>query len=145
MKFPDVIIAMLSFLFIPLGVAAEDTEWIEAIRKSQVHLAQAEPEKAEAVLIELETNYPEIRKKPLFCYQRFYVALEGLGDRATARDMLRCLDALVEAEELQAHSSIYRSVTQSWHRALLSTDSDLIRLANRKMTDRLAKSSTTTP
>jgi len=89
-------------------------------------------------LIELERSRPEIRKEPLFCYQRFFVALEGRGDRATAKLMLQRLNYLVANDALEADSAIYRSVTETWYRSLVFTDSDLVRLAHKKMTERLA-------
>lgn len=119
--------------------AGNVTDWKKIIVESQVHLANAEPEKAEAGLLRLERDHPEVRSEPLFCYQRFFVALEGRGDRTTAKLMLRRLDHLVGAESLEADSPIYHSVTQAWHRALSFTDSDLRRRAHKIMTERLKR------
>ena len=123
----------------------EAPEWQQVVIESQVHLANAEPEKAEAGLIRLEREHPEVRSEPLFCYQRFFVALEGRGDRATARVMLRRLNHLVDAGALEADSAIYRSVTEAWHRALSFTDSELPRRAHRIMAARLSRNSQNNP
>jgi len=127
------------------ALALEIPDWKQTIYQSQLHLAQAEPEKAEAGLIELERTRPEIRREPFFCYQRFFVALEGLGDRATAKLMLQRLNHLVASDALDANSTIYLSVTEAWHRALFHSDSDLIRLAHKKMTERLAHNTPVKP
>lgn len=119
--------------------AGDAIDWKKVIVESQVHLANAEPEMAEAGLDRLEREHPEIRSEPLFCYQRFFVALEGRGDRATAKLMLQRLDQLVDAGSLEADSPIYRSVTQAWHRALPFTDSDLRRRAHKIMSERLKR------
>lgn len=125
--------------------ASEMPDWKTVIRESQIHLANAEPEKAEAGLIALEKQHPEIRKEALFCYQRFFVALEGRGDRATAKVMLQRLNHLVETDALKPNSNIYLSVTEAWHRSLLFTDSDLIRRANKIMADRLNRNASSKP
>ncbi len=121
-----------------MPLVAESREFFELMRKSQNLLAAAKPIEAEADLIKWEKERPEIRKNPMFCYQRFYVALEGLGDRDTARLMLRRLDLLVASGELSATSPIYRSVTQSWNKALFYADSELPRQAHQIMHTRLA-------
>jgi len=52
--------------------------------------------------------------------------------------MLQRLNYLVANDALEADSAIYRSVTETWYRSLVFTDSDLVRLAHKKMTERLA-------
>lgn len=133
---------LLIFTHLALAPLAADTlelpKEIQIIHESQNFLAAAQPIQAQAVLLKLETDQPEIRKNPLFCYQRFFVALEGLGERPAADLMLKRLDHLVATGSLSATSPIYRSVTQAWNRALFFTDSELPRLAHIKMQTRLA-------
>jgi hypothetical protein len=113
--------------------------FIRMIRESQIFLARAMPIEAEEQLIVWENSHPEIRRNPLFCYQRFFVALQGHGDRKTAKIMLDRMDALVESGELDPYSAEYQSVTEAWYRALQSADSDLPRLAHNIMSERLAR------
>lgn len=108
------------------------------IRSSQNLLAKAEPEQAAAVLIQWEKQHPDAHRNPMFCYQQFFVALEGIGDRAVARQMLKCLTHLVQTGALSTNSAEYLAVTEARHHSLLSADSDLPRLAHLIMTERLA-------
>jgi|AntRauTorckE6833_2_1112554.scaffolds.fasta_scaffold06153_3 hypothetical protein len=131
------IIFSLATVFLPFtAFAVEAPDWKEIIHESQTYLTHSEPEQAEATLLELERIYPEVRKEPLFCYQRFFVALEGRGDRATAKLMLERLNHLVAQGTLAADSPIYLSVTETWYHSLFATNSDLARLAHQKMTQR---------
>ena len=136
-------LCMIAAVFLPTTAFAEQApDWKKIIHESQVFFAQCELQKAEASLIELERTFPEIRKEPLYIYQRFFIALEGRGDRATAKLMLERLNHLVAQGSLAADSSIYLSVTETWYHALFATNSDLARLAHQKMAprrDRLAK------
>jgi len=126
------------FFLLPCGISAGDSpEFIRMIRTSQDLLAQGEPQQAAAPLIQWEKVHPDANKNPTFCYQFFFVALEGTGDRATARRMLNCLTRLVENGTLKEDSSIYLAVTEAWYRALFFADSDLPRLAHKKMKQRL--------
>jgi len=118
--------------------ASDSHEFIQMIRISQNSLAQAQAAPAEVLLVEWENTHPEVRENPLFWYQRFFVALEGRGDRATARQMLDQLTRLVDAGSIPAESAEYLSVTEAWYRSLLASDSDLLRQANRKMTERIS-------
>lgn len=132
--------AIISLMLIVCSSAqnvAKSREFFELIRNSQTLLAEAKPNEAEEGLIRWENEHPEIRKNPMFCYQRFFVALEGRGDRETAKIMLSRLEALVTSGLLSAHSPIYRSVTQAWNKALFHADSDLPRQAYLIMQSRL--------
>jgi hypothetical protein len=111
----------------------------EMIRESQIFLARAMPNEAGEQLIIWDDSYPEARRHPLFCYQRFFVSLQGHGDRKTAKLMLDRMNALVERGELDPNSAEYQSVTEAWYRALQNTDSDLPRLAHNIMAERLAR------
>lgn len=117
----------------------EKSDLIRMIRESQIFLARAMPFEAHQQLIIWDDTYPEVRRDPLFCYQRFFVALEGHGDRKTAKLMLDRMNALVESGELDPYSAEYQSVTEAWYRALQSADSDLPRLAHNIMSERLAR------
>ena len=131
---------ILLLCLLPCGLCAtESPEFIQMIRSSQHALAKAKPLQAEEALIQWEKAHPDVRSNPTFCYQRFFVALEGKGDRSTARQMLKRLTILVDKGALSANSAEYLSVTEAWYRALFFTDSDLRRLAHKKMTERLAQ------
>jgi len=137
--------AAIIFLLLSLASSAgnviKSRELFDLIRRSQLLLAAAKPIEAEHELRRWETEHPEARKDAVFCYQRFFVALEGRGDRATAKLMLDRLDALVASGDLSASSSIYRSTTQAWYKALLHGDSDLPRQAHLIMQARLESQS----
>ncbi len=120
---------------------AGSLEFFHTIRSSQTHLAKAEPAAAKEVLVNWAKENPEASTNPTFCYQLFFVALEGLGDRKTARLMLQRLDRLVASGELDPQSAEYLSVTESWQRAIFFADSDLPRLAHKIMSRRLSRNS----
>jgi len=117
---------------------AQSDEFIQVIRLSQNHLAQAQPKEAEAVLVNWEQEHPECHADPLYCYQRFFVALEGSGDRKTARAMIQRMSLMVKNGSLSPQSPEYLSVTEAWGRSLFFATSDLPRLAHLIMTKRLA-------
>jgi len=132
-------LSALFWIFSLIPLAADSKEFVMMIRESQKYLARAQPLPAEAGLKEWELNHPDAHTNATFCYQRFFVALEGRGDRRTARRMLRHLDRLVAKGQLAPDSVEYLSVTEAWQRALFSNDSDLPRLAYRKMSARLSR------
>jgi hypothetical protein len=137
MTYRSAIISILLAVCAQAQDLAKSRDFFDLIRNSQNLLAEAKPIEAEEGLIRWETDHPEIRKNPMFCYQRFFIALEGRGDRETAKLMLSRLDALVSSGTLSANSSMYRSVTQAWNKALFHTDSDLPRQAHLIMQSRL--------
>lgn len=120
-------------------IAFDENTMKRMIRESQIYLARAMPVEAGQQLIIWDAQHPAARKHPLFCYQRFFVALQGHGDRKTAKLMLDRMNALVQSGELDPYSAEYQSVTEAWYRALQSSDADLPRLANNIMTERLAR------
>ncbi|MEY3395164.1 MAG: hypothetical protein RL346_1400 [Verrucomicrobiota bacterium] len=119
-------------------VAFDKNAMFEMIRESQIFLARAMPKEAEEQLIIWDKNHPEVRKDPLFCYQRFFVALQGHGDRKTAKLMLDRMNALVQSGKLDPYRAEYQSVTEAWYRGLQHADSDLPRRAHHIMSTRLA-------
>ena len=136
MKKP-VIFLSLFLLCSATSLRAEGREFFDFMVKNKNLLAAAKADEAYADLIQWQNEHPEVIKNPSFCYQLFFVALEGRGDRETARLMLQRLDHLVTNDKLSPSSAIYRSVTQAWYRALSHTDSDLPRQAHQIMQTRL--------
>ncbi len=116
---------LIHFCWLCTASANSASDWIDAIRESQALMALAKPQQADAVLDRIEEADPSIKRNPHFCYQRFFVALNGRSDRATARLMLQRLDALVAEGTLDPSSNIYRSVTEAWSRTLLLSDLEL--------------------
>jgi len=114
---------------------------ITAIRASQNAMASGAFAEAEACLVEYERINPNARDSPQFCSQRFFVALNGLGNRSRAREFLTRLTAQVQAGRLSADSAEFQAVTAAWYREMQFTDSDLPRQAAQKLTQRVAQTS----
>jgi hypothetical protein len=115
----------------------ESREFFDRMHRNTVLLAEARAVEARADLLAMEEEDPEVLDHPRFCYQRFFVELEGMGDRGAARRMLRRLDEMVASGKLERSSPRYRAVTEAWYRALFHADGDLPRQAHRIMQARL--------
>lgn len=113
--------------------ASEAPGFIDMIRTSQNLMAEGKSEAAEAPLLEWEKNHSEVRASLTFCYQRFFVALEGKGDRATAREVLLHLTKLAEEGSINTESPELLSVVEAWYRTIFLTDSDMILRARKRM------------
>lgn len=111
---------------------------ISAVRTSQNFMASGDFAQADKCLVDFERTAPKARDFPLFCYQRFFVALNGHGNRSLAREFLSQLTAHVHAGTLSADSAEFQSVTSAWYRDMQFTDSDLPRQSSLKFADRLA-------
>lgn len=114
----------------------KSTPFMEMIHASQYYFTVAKPDEAERILSAWDHNHPEARRSALFCYQRFFVALHGHGDRKKAKIMLDRLNALVKSGELDPYSVEYQSVTEGWYRFMQHTDADLPRIAHNMMAKR---------
>ena len=118
-----------------------ESAMIVAVRTSQNFMASGEFAQADKCLVEYERVNPKAREFSLYCYQRFFVALNGLGNRPLAREFLLQLTAQVKSGNLSADSAEFQSVTGAWYRDMQFTNSDLPRQSAQKLAARLAQTS----
>lgn len=123
--------SLLAFVLLcSLSHGEESREVVDVVQHSQKLLGQGEYLQSEQALVELEKKNPEVKTSLLFCYQRFFVAIHGRGDRVVARDVFLRLTHLVAEGKIDPTKNEYLSVNQVWYQLLTSTDSDLPRIAN---------------
>jgi hypothetical protein len=107
-----------------------DNEAIIAVtRAAQSLMIYGQGKRAYGLLQGVQRSRPGAIHSPLYCYQLFFTALYGTGDRAAARAVLRWMDKEVAEGRLSAEAPEYIAVTAGWDRALQYSDSDLPRIA----------------
>jgi hypothetical protein len=118
---------LLIFSLIAQAAKADEEAMKEAVQVSQRLMASGDFAKANEHLVAFERSRPKAREFPLYCYQRFFIAIHGLGDRSLAREFLIKLTDQVQSGKLLADSPEFQSVSNAWYREMQFTDSDLPR------------------